>query len=195
MAAAALFSADSRASETPKGHTESEYAFLDRSAHEQVARVRELLDALYARLPVAARASIRNRFASNDLGVHRGALLELYLHEMFHRLELEVDVDVGRENAGRRRPDFLIGSARQAFYVEATAAVGASVLGGTSQGVAAAMRECIERVRAPSFFLGEFLGGIPHEHWVFGSFASAPLHPLNRRKSRPVTADIGTTAN
>jgi hypothetical protein len=48
-------------------------------------------------------------------------------------------------------------SARQAFYVEATAAVGASVLGGTSQGVAAAMRECIERVRAPSFFPGVHL--------------------------------------
>lgn len=155
MASASLFSASARTSLTPKGHTESEYAFLDRSARAQIVRVRELLDAWYARLPVAARASIRNRFASADLGVHRGALLELYLHEAFHRLELEVDIDVGREDAGRRRPDFLIGESGEGFYVEATAAVGANLLGDKSASArAAAMQECIAKVHAPNFWLG-----------------------------------------
>jgi len=42
---------------------------------------------------------------------------------------------------------------------------------------------------------GEFLGGIPHEHWAFSPFVSSSLDSPNRRKLRPVIADSGRTAN
>src|SRR5947209_1466108 len=121
MAAASLFRAGPRDRQGPRGHTESEYAFLDDSAREPIVRIRSVLDDWYGRLPIAARASIRNRFSAAALGHHLGALLELYLHEAFLRLDYELDLDIGREDAAHRRPDFLLAQGGAGFYVEATA--------------------------------------------------------------------------
>jgi hypothetical protein len=155
MAAASLFSAGPRTRLDPRGHTESEYSFLDQSSREPVARVREVLDAWYSRLPVAARASIRNRFSSPDQGHHLGALWEMYLHEAFLRLDHDVDLDIGREDPTRRRPDFRLARGGVSFYLEATAVLGDHLLGDqSSQARAGVLCEAIERVEAPDFFLG-----------------------------------------
>jgi hypothetical protein len=155
MAAGSLFSTGVRTSLEPKGHSESDYAFLDRSARIPSERVRELLDEWYAQLPIEARASIRVRFTDADPGHHLGALWELYLHETFRRLGCEVDLDIGREDPDHPRPDFLLAQGGAGFYLEATAALGASVLGDqSSQARAAAFKDAIERVNAPNFFVG-----------------------------------------
>jgi hypothetical protein len=155
MAAASLFRAGPRTREGRRGHTESAYAFLDTSAREPIARIRAVFDAWYARLPVAARASIRNRFAAADQGHHLGALWELYLHEAFARIDYAIDLDVGREDAANPRPDFLLARGGAGFYLEASAALGASLLGDkTAEALAGALCEAIERVDAPNFFLG-----------------------------------------
>ena len=154
-AASSLFSTGLRTSQEPKGHSESDYAFLDRSARIPSERVRELLDEWYSQLPNEARASIRVRFADADPGHHLGALWELYLHETFRRLRCEVDLDIGREDPDHPRPDFLLAQGGVRFFLEATAALGASVLGDqSSQARAAALKEAIERVKAPNFFVG-----------------------------------------
>ncbi len=186
--ASSLFSASDRASHEPKGHSESAYAFLDRSARIPCARARDLLDGWYSELPAQARASIRVRFADADPGHHLGALWELYLHETFRRLDYEVDLDVGREDPGHPRPDFLLAQDGKEFYLEATAALGASVLGDqSSQARAAALREAVERVRAPSFFIGIDIGACgentpgrravtdPLQQWVDGLDADAVI--------------------
>jgi hypothetical protein len=155
MAAASLFSASDRTWNGPQRHSQSAYDFLDRSARQPCARVRELLDDWYSHLPLEAKASIRVRFGDAHPGPHLGALWELYLHEASSRLDYEVDLDIGRENPENRRPDFLLASRGERFYLEATAALGASVLGDqASHALAAALREAIERVKAPNFFLG-----------------------------------------
>src|ERR1700689_3333476 len=132
-AASSLFSTGLRTSQEPKGHSESDYAFLDRSARIPSERVRELLDEWYSQLPNEARASIRVRFADADPGHHLGALWELYLHETFRRLRCEVDLDIGREDPDHPRPDFLLAQGGVRFFLEATAALGASVLGDQSR--------------------------------------------------------------
>lgn len=155
MVAASLFSAGERTRLNPKGYSESEYSFLDQSAREPVARIRGVLDQWYEHLPVPARASIRNRFSSDDPGHHLGALCELYVHEATRRITFEIDVDIGREDPEHLRPDFLLAENGPGFYLEATAALGASVLGDqASHTKAAALKEAIERVKAPGFFLG-----------------------------------------
>ncbi len=155
MAAASLFSTEERTHLDHMRHTESEYEFLDRSAREPVAKIRDVLDGWYQHLPVAARASIRNRFGSGDLGHHRGALMELYLHEATRRLGLEIDIDIGAEDRERRRPDFLLGEAGPGFFLEATAVLGASVVGDEAAAArVAAFKEAVERVEAPDWFIG-----------------------------------------
>lgn len=155
MAAASLFSAEERTRLDPRRHSESEYQFLDRSARGPVASIRVVLDEWYQHLPVAARASIRNRFGSDDLGHHRGALMELYLHEAARRLGFEIEIDVGREDSSHRRPDFLLAARGPAFHLEATAVLGASVVGDQASAArTAALREAVERIEAPAWFVG-----------------------------------------
>jgi hypothetical protein len=198
MAANSLFSAGARASQEPKGHSESAYAFLDRSASIPCASTRVLLDRWYSQLPVEARASIRVRFANADPGHHLGALWELYLHETFRRLGYEVDLDIGREDPDHPRPDFLLAQGGDGFYLEATAALGASVLGDqSSQARAAALREAIERVRAPNFFIGIDVGACgentpgrravtdPLQQWLDGLDADAVIDEYETTQDVP----------
>ncbi len=112
------------------------------------------LDAWFQRLPAGAQASIRARFISPDPGHHLGALFELYLHEAFLGLEYAVDLDIGREDPAHRRPDLLLSADGTSFYLEASAVLGADVLGARSnRPLAAALYEAINRIQAPGFFL------------------------------------------
>jgi hypothetical protein len=155
MATSSLFGAGSRTWLGPKRHVESEYAFLNRSGRDGLARARDLLDQWYGELPVAAKASIRTRFGEDSVAPHRGALWELYLHEAYRRLGFDIELDIGREDAVQRRPDFLLVGWGGTFHLEATAALGASVLGDSrSNKLAAYLRELIEEVDSPNFFVG-----------------------------------------
>jgi hypothetical protein len=153
MAAASLFSAGDRTSLERRGHSESEYAFLDRSARGPVARIREVLDQWYSELPVAAMASIRSRFAERHPGHHLGAFWELYLHESFRRLGFDIDIDAGSEDPAKRRPDLALAvPGDPSLYVEATAVLGDSVLGKASV-LTGDLREAVDCVQAPDFFV------------------------------------------
>lgn len=155
MAASSLFGAGPRTWLGRKRHIESEYTFLDRSGREGLARGRYLLDQWYGELPVAAKASIRAPFGEDAVAPHREALWELYLHEAYRRLGFEIDLDIGREDPDQRRPDFLLAGSRGTFHLEATAALGASVLGDSrSNKLAAVLRERIEEVDSRNFFVG-----------------------------------------
>jgi hypothetical protein len=150
-----LFSPGVRTRTRPQAYSESEYAFLNDCAWLACERARSELDEWYLRLPEHARASIRTRFRNTSRGHHLGALIELYLHESFRRLGFEIDLDVGRENARRPRPDFLLTNHETAFYAEATAALGADLLGDRrKRPPAGALYDAINRVRTPNFCVG-----------------------------------------
>jgi hypothetical protein len=150
-----LFSSMVRIYDGPRSHTESDYAFLDRSARTVPERVRGVLEEWYRELPAEARDSIGNRFRSSDPGHHLGALWELYMHAALFRLDYDIDLDIGSEDPGYRRPDFLVSDhAAPVFYLEATAVLGAEVLGDhSSRSRTAALKEAINRVKAPGFFV------------------------------------------
>ena len=148
-----LFNSATRSYEGPRAHSESDYAFLVRSARAACRHARETLDAWYLRLPVAARGSVRARFVNHDPGHHLGALLELYLHEAFLRLDYEIDLDIGQEDPTHRRPDLLLTDGEESFYLEASAVLGADAPGERSNALAAALYEAVDRITAPAFFL------------------------------------------
>lgn len=125
--APSLFSSGPRPDLGPAPYAISEYAALDRNPHAAAERTRQLLDKWCAELPPAAAAQIRERFTSKDDIVHRGAFLELYLHALTRAMGFDVDIDVGNDANGLRRPDLLLRSGAQELFIEATALAGDDV--------------------------------------------------------------------
>ncbi|MFI4991431.1 MAG: hypothetical protein ACHQHO_11030 [Solirubrobacterales bacterium] len=118
-----LFSGERVSPRRRERWTLSEYQRLDQDERPLADHVRRLMDEWYGRLPAHARREIRQRFAAASSGAHLGAFWEMYLHETTGRLELDVDVDVGRDDA-RRRPDLLVGGGGAGFFLEATVVLG-----------------------------------------------------------------------
>lgn len=148
-----LFSQGARTRTGPSPYDESEYDYLDRSGRAYAAEVRATLDCWFCELPEYARVGIRTKFASPETPVHRGALLELYLHETFRRLELETDLDVGREDPAHRRPDFLLEPFGDRTWVEATAVLGADVFAESERRRVQQLYDLLDRCRDRRFFL------------------------------------------
>ncbi len=148
-----LFSARARTYTGPSAYEESEYHYLDRSARAYAVEVRSTLDEWCCALPEYARTSLGNSFASSRTPVHRGALLELYLHEMFRRLDLEIDLDIGREDPAHRRPDFLLEPDGARTWVEATAVLGADVFAEYARRRAQQLYDLLNRCRDRRFLL------------------------------------------
>src|ERR1041385_3947073 len=144
------------------------YTFLDGSARESVEAVRRLLDHWYPRLSVAARASVRPR-SPQQRGCSSRSPPRAVDERGVQPSRYEVDFDGGGGRAAERRPDFFIAQAGAPFYVEATAARGASVLGNEGKlALAAALKELIDEVRTPGFLLGVRVAARAWIRWVSG---------------------------
>jgi hypothetical protein len=141
-----------RTDETPRAHQEPAYAFLDRAAGARWARVRDALDAWFARLPAAARSDLRNRFAQDGALDHAGAFWELWVHEAHRRRGYEIAVNIGLE-AGARRQDFVLARGRERCWLEATVVGGDSPLSFTERRLDEQLRDIVATVRAPRFSL------------------------------------------
>jgi hypothetical protein len=147
-----LFSVRDRTDGRPRAHQEPAYAFLDRAAGARWERVRRELDGWFTRLPTAARADLRNRFAQPAELDHAGAFWELWVHEAHRRRGFEVTVNIGCE-AGERRQDFALGQGRERCWLEATVVGGDSPLSFTERRLDEQLRDIVATVRAPRFSL------------------------------------------
>lgn len=136
----------------PRAHQEPAYAFLDRAAGARWERVRGELDGWFARLPAAARADLRNRFAQDAELDHAGAFWELWVHEAHRRRGFSVTVNIGTE-AGERRQDFMLARGRERCWLEATVVGGDSPLSFTERRLDEQLRDILATVRAPRFSL------------------------------------------
>ena len=81
-------------------------------------RVRDLLEAWFARLPGPAQADVRGRLWERDRRLALAAFWELYLHELLTRLGYRLVPHPAVPGAGAR-PDFLTTRDEEAFYLEA----------------------------------------------------------------------------
>jgi len=99
------------------------YAFLDRVDSVYWARVRDLLNDWFSRLPCGMRDDVSARWRSGDNGQAQAAFWEMYLFEAHRRAGYEVEPHP--EIAGEdKRPDFLVTRREDgaSFYLEATMA-------------------------------------------------------------------------
>ena len=97
---------------------ESMFVCLNRSARREIIEIRARLESWFERFPVEAQGDLRGRFRADD-HAHRGAVFELFIHEVLIRLDCMVDVhpDIPGTTS---RPDFLARHGGCSFYVEAT---------------------------------------------------------------------------
>jgi hypothetical protein len=137
---------------SPRAHQEPDYAFLDRAAGVRWERTRAQLDGWFARLPAAARADLRNRFAQDAELDHAGAFWELWVHEAHRRRGFDVTVNIGTD-AGERRQDFVLARGRERCWLEATVVGGDSPLSFTERRLDEQLRDVVATVRAPRFSL------------------------------------------
>jgi hypothetical protein len=151
-----LFSTEVRSPEATLHHSASEYERLDRASGPVADRVRGLMDDWFLRLPDTAQRGIRERFTSPDRGTHLGAFWEMYVHEAARCNQFDTDFDVGREDPGRRRPDFLLaprGDPAASFYVEATVVLGDDAVAVPERTRVQQLYDVIERVVNRNFLL------------------------------------------
>lgn len=114
-----------RTDTAPALRVDSHYSFLGRSASQAAGSIRVLMDEWFTHVPSGTprlterRATLRARLTSTNNSTFLGAFWELYLHEALrrcgYRLELEPDLP-----ETKRHPDFLVTSANDSFYLEAT---------------------------------------------------------------------------
>lgn len=149
---ASLFSRDRAPGPRRDRWTLTDYQRLDQATGAAAERVRRLMDSWYRGLPAHARTEIRQRFTSPKLGAHLGAFWEMYLYEAASRLELKVDLDVGRDHSGRR-PDLLVGTDEGDHFIEATVALGDAAIRRDQRARADQFYAAIERVRNRDFLL------------------------------------------
>lgn len=148
-----LFTSAAREDHGPAPYTRGAYELLDRGHRPISAEVRRLLDQWYQRLPAYAAPQIRQRFVSGRDSEHLGAFFELYLYELAHRLGAIVDIDVGRDELDRRRPDLLIECEDRDVYIEATVVTGDDVHDPTTQHHLDGIYDAVNAVTAPAFFV------------------------------------------
>jgi hypothetical protein len=107
-------------------YAEPDFRFLNRSSRKPFARVRTEFQSYYNRYPRGDnQTDVRRRFRSERNRTHRGAALELFVHELLVRLGADVTIHPFVEGFGRR-PDFLANWDGIACHVEVTYESGAS---------------------------------------------------------------------
>ena len=115
-----LFDDIKRTDSSPRQHNEPFFTYLNRSAHREATKIRARLESWFRRFPVKARDDVRGRFRADDDQGHRGAIFELFIHELLTRLGCTVKAHPCVPGTGAR-PDFWARHEDCPFYVETKA--------------------------------------------------------------------------
>jgi hypothetical protein len=105
-----LFSDVIHSDDSPRGHTEGDFAHLDRSSREECARIRQILESWVGQIPSDGQSEIVRRLKSGDKQNFDSAILELYTHQLLRRTGHTVILHPMLEFTSRN-PDFLATSA------------------------------------------------------------------------------------
>jgi len=118
-----IFADRDRIDGSPKTKRESDFAFLDRSARPEMARVRAFISGLLERYPESDCKEMIARLRSGDDGQFRSAGFELLIYHFLTRLDFKLQPHPELRNGSKARPDFhVIAPDGAEFYLEAVLA-------------------------------------------------------------------------
>lgn len=113
-----LFDDFQRTNGNPPEHGEPLYTFLNRAAGEYWQSVRDILTEWLSYYPASEQPTLISRFRRTDRRGLLGAFWELYLHELFRRLDFRIELHP-EVAATTHRPDFRLHRGTAVVYVEA----------------------------------------------------------------------------
>jgi hypothetical protein len=115
-----LFADIQRTDASPKRVTESDFAFLERSAWSTTEVVRSLMEACLANYPAGEVEELTERLQCGDVRHFASASFELFIHEYLQRLGMRLTPHPELRNGSTKRPDFLVECPDgQRLYLEA----------------------------------------------------------------------------
>lgn len=118
-----LFSSFERTDASPKKNSETSFAFLNRSARPEIARVRDFVVDCLSSYPQNDRQELVARISSGNDVHFSSATFELLLHALLTRLRFELEAHPELSNGSTARPDFLVKAPNgEEFYLEAVLA-------------------------------------------------------------------------
>ncbi len=113
-----LFNSERKENCNEKKKNDSEYCCLLESDSSEITKVKFRLQKWFNRFPENINCEVYRRFIANEIGVHRGALFELYLHEMLFLSGYDIKIHPDIENE-ENTPDFYAKRKQTKFYLEA----------------------------------------------------------------------------
>lgn len=147
-----LFDSIPRTFTGPALHAEPQFDYYNRSARTDISAAREVLEQWFLDYPDKAKADVRARFRSSDVGAHHGAFTELYCYTYTKNLGLGPQVHPHIKN--RRQPDFSLFKNGEFFcYLECTVATEFRQGGATSARLHT-IYDALNRLDSPNFFIG-----------------------------------------
>lgn len=183
-----LFDSFTRTDATPARADESRFAFLNRSASQYFADVRELLEEWLGHVPEEARRDLIGALR-RDNRQHEAAFWELYLHEAYRRSGCGIEIHP-RVQGVSTRPDFRITAESGSFFLEAVS-VGQDKLTIAETRRMAAVERVLDEMPVEDFVLGV-------ETYAIGPapLATGPLRGALRRWLASLDPDeVVDTAN
>lgn len=143
-----IFSDRVREDDSYGRHSESTYAYIDRSSRLEVAEVRGLLDRWFRLYPENHRSELRARFVAD----FHGAFWELFLHAYFccHGFQLTPHPEMPNVST---RPDYLVSGSDVEFYLEAIVARDKSDEQIARESMRNLLYDAINATKSPNFFL------------------------------------------
>lgn len=137
----------------PARFSESQFAFLNRSARPAVARIRDSFEAWFTHYPEIAKKDVRARFRSEERRQHYGAAFELYCSAILKGQGLDYSSLLQPTGNKKAAPDFHVSSSEGAnFYLEATL-VAESDDKIRRDNLMNQLRDELDKTESPNFFL------------------------------------------
>lgn len=144
----------------PAEPTDGHFSYLKTSARPEAAAVRDLIDTWLGDYPARHRDALIRRLRGTDTD-HLSAFFELTLHALLLRQGCTVpEIEPMQENG--RAPDFLVeGPDGRRFLLEAKVAEGKSKAKAGAESRLNYLRQAIDKVNSPFFFLDLHEWGAP----------------------------------
>jgi hypothetical protein len=147
----------------PSQRSESQFAFINRTARPQFIATREILEKWFSHYPLEEQQTFRRKFRSDLDQQHTAAFFELCLHETLLCLSCRVTLHHNVSPNTSKHPDFLAEPPdEKKIYLEATVVTGESIQEkGMRNTEKAVYDEIDQRVNSPNFFIGMNISGSP----------------------------------
>jgi hypothetical protein len=156
-----LFDELDRTDDGPAGYAEQTFPYWNRSAREDIATVRRVIEKWFQRYPAEHRADLRARFRSSADVQHSGAFFELFLHELLLTLQCEVEIHPTIPGTSKR-PEFRVTCPDGLqFYLEARVANDETKEEAAARKRANIVYDAINDLESPDYWINVDVRGEP----------------------------------